>query len=1134
MDYFKKGSHGRTILFSILCFMVAMTGFIGFGPVETARAEISPLITSYKPQVVNTDVEASYTDANGNTITATIHHPGIAMRQVDLDNMRDHVRAGDEPWNTAFNAFASDSQSSKDPRIYYEEGNDIFINIRGPWPETVDGVYYENPSEYATTRANTDAKTAFHQAIMWYITGDETYRSKAMYIIRAYSGIQSVVEHTNFRLATVTYLLAAAAEILRYSDTPTESEKWTESDTQNLTNMMDLCSVTYNAHSFFMNQHQFTVMGTIGRAIFTNDLELYAEAVEAATVNAQGNDGGRNGSIKHQMRWMTENEMTGEPLDPSDYHVQLVEMGRDQGHTYADIAGLSTLAQTINAQGTKVDPVTGAMSTAANAVNAFNFLDDRLLEGTTYALKYHLGYEVLWTPAWANQSSTIQYFEKINPWPGRGRFDPYLSVLYNYYKYIDPQDMTQEKYKYLAYAYETRMPEVSGKDYPLATLLYTPDAAKADGLSNRIVLGKVSGLTASKADSNAINLSWTAVPDALGYNIYRTTSPDSGFTKITDAPVTGTSYTDAGLTLNTSYYYKVEVAGGSMSGQLVAELAQGGELLVQAYYEAEDAELSGAKVVNDSSYSGTGYADYVNDSGDYVEWTVNASEAGTYTLTFGYVNGSTSDRPLEIKVNGNVVDSSLSFPPTGDWSTISTVRVAASLNAGNNTVRATAIGSSGGNVDYLVLGSYTEGPTVPANLSAAAVSSSQIDLTWDASTDSEGVDGYKVYRDGVEVGSSTTTSYSDTGIAAYTAYNYTVKAYDAAGNLSMASNTATATTLMDPSWIYEAEDAVLSGAMVVTDSSYSGTGYVDYVNASGDYVEWTVNASAAGTYTLTFGYVNGSTSDRPLEIKVNGNVVDSSLSFPPTGDWSTISTVSVTASLNAGDNTVRATAIGYSGGNVDYLASYTEAPTAPANLSATAVSSSQIDLTWDASTDNGGVAGYKVYRDGVEVGSSTTTSYSDTGLAASTAYNYTVKAYDAEGNLSKASITATATTFYEAEDAVLSGAVVSNQNSGYSGTGYADYTNASGDYVEWTVNASTAGTYTITIGYANGGSTDRPLEIKVNGNVVVSSLSFPPTGSWSTWSTVSFTASLNAGNNTVRATAIGSSGGNVDYLVLGN
>ncbi|WP_199621404.1 carbohydrate-binding protein [Paenibacillus alkalitolerans] len=120
----------------------------------------------------------------------------------------------------------------------------------------------------------------------------------------------------------------------------------------------------------------------------------------------------------------------------------------------------------------------------------------------------------------------------------------------------------------------------------------------------------------------------------------------------------------------------------------------------------------------------------------------------------------------------------------------------------------------------------------------------------------------------------------------------------------------------------------------------------------------------------------------------------------------------------------------------------------------------------------------------------------------------------------------------EAENAVLSGAVAANHYSGYTGTGYADYVNANGDYVEWTVNASAAGTYALTFRYANGGSGDRPLKITVNGSVVNSGLSFPPTGGWSTWSTVSINASLNTGTNTVRATAIGSSGGNVDSLTV--
>lgn len=118
---------------------------------------------------------------------------------------------------------------------------------------------------------------------------------------------------------------------------------------------------------------------------------------------------------------------------------------------------------------------------------------------------------------------------------------------------------------------------------------------------------------------------------------------------------------------------------------------------------------------------------------------------------------------------------------------------------------------------------------------------------------------------------------------------------------------------------------------------------------------------------------------------------------------------------------------------------------------------------------------------------------------------------------------------YEAENAALSGAIVANSSAGYSGTGYADYQNASGDYVEWTVNPSVAGSYKLWWRYALA-SGDRPLEVKVNGVVVNSSLSFPATGSFTTWSSVNLTTTLNAGSNKVRTTAIGSSGANIDYL----
>ncbi|MGH6793743.1 MAG: fibronectin type III domain-containing protein, partial [Methylocella sp.] len=88
----------------------------------------------------------------------------------------------------------------------------------------------------------------------------------------------------------------------------------------------------------------------------------------------------------------------------------------------------------------------------------------------------------------------------------------------------------------------------------------------------------------------------------------------------------------------------------------------------------------------------------------------------------------------------------------------------------------------------------TTAPSIPANLSASAASSSQINLSWSASTDNVGVAGYKVYRNNAQIATTTGTSYSNSGLSASTTYSFAVAAYDAAGNTSAPSNTVSATT----------------------------------------------------------------------------------------------------------------------------------------------------------------------------------------------------------------------------------------------------------------------------------------------------------------------------------------------------
>ncbi|WP_035803766.1 glycoside hydrolase family 6 protein [Kitasatospora mediocidica] len=88
----------------------------------------------------------------------------------------------------------------------------------------------------------------------------------------------------------------------------------------------------------------------------------------------------------------------------------------------------------------------------------------------------------------------------------------------------------------------------------------------------------------------------------------------------------------------------------------------------------------------------------------------------------------------------------------------------------------------------------------------------------------------------------------------------------------------------------------------------------------------------------------------------------------------------------------------------------TTPPSSPTGLSVTGTTASSVSLSWTASTDNVGVTGYDVYRNATKVATSTTTGYTDSGLTAATAYQYTVTAHDAAGNVSTASAAVTATT----------------------------------------------------------------------------------------------------------------------------
>jgi chitodextrinase len=124
-------------------------------------------------------------------------------------------------------------------------------------------------------------------------------------------------------------------------------------------------------------------------------------------------------------------------------------------------------------------------------------------------------------------------------------------------------------------------------------------------------------------------------------------------------------------------------------------------------------------------------------------------------------------------------------PSTGYVYSVQAVDAAGNASPQSNLTKATTLPPSD-----------KEPPSAPTGLRATAVGSTEIDLTWAASTDNVAVTGYVIFRDGVELTTvaGTATSYQDTGLDPSTGYVYWIEAVDAAGNRSGQSNKTKAST----------------------------------------------------------------------------------------------------------------------------------------------------------------------------------------------------------------------------------------------------------------------------------------------------------------------------------------------------
>ena len=158
----------------------------------------------------------------------------------------------------------------------------------------------------------------------------------------------------------------------------------------------------------------------------------------------------------------------------------------------------------------------------------------------------------------------------------------------------------------------------------------------------------------------------------------------------------------------------------------------------------------------------------------------------------------------------------------------------------------------------------------------------------------------------------------------------------------------------------------------------------------------------------------------------------------------------------------------------------TQAPSVPTSLVSTSVTQTTVDLSWNASTDNVGVTGYDVYQGSTNLGTVAGTSAQITGLTASTAYSFRVRARDAAGNVSGYSNTVNVTTSGTGGGGGCAGGISSFPYSESFESGLGAWTQSTADDINWTRDAS--GTPSSGTGPSSGAAGSWYMYVEASGN----------------------------------------------------
>ena len=343
----------------------------------------------------------------------------------------------------------------------------------------------------------------------------------------------------------------------------------------------------------------------------------------------------------------------------------------------------------------------------------------------------------------------------------------------------------------------------------------------------------------------------------------------------------------------------------------------------------------------------------------------------------------------------------------------------------------------------------TTAPSAPSNLSASNSTQTTVDLSWSAATDNVAVAGYTLFKGNTQIGTTSNTNFTVTNLVPGTSYSFSVKAYDAAVNTSLASNTAVITT--NTGGVGNgATTALLISEYIEGSSNNKAIEIANFTGTTVDLSNYSLKkaTNGAGSFTSTLA-LSGTLGNGQVYVIVHGSANATLLSAANLTNNSVLSfngndaiglfkndalidlLGDTTSSANFAQNSTlqRKTAVvspntfytntewvvlpedTFSGiGNHTIDSSDTTAPSKPNNLATSNITQTTVDLTWSSATDDTAVTSYTIYQNNTIIANSNNTNYAVSGLTPDTAYNYSVSAADATGNFSAQSTTVYITT----------------------------------------------------------------------------------------------------------------------------